>query len=63
MELGNGNYSERDRQYWEASKEWYDNHGHTIKKSRSVIHVDFKKKKIIKGVSRDLKATINKKAA
>lgn len=60
--LGTGNYSKEDKIYWLSFKDWYDKNRQVITKSKNVIYVNFKTKKIIKGASKQLKHNINKAA-
>lgn len=55
-------YSVENKFYWASMKKWYDNNRAMITKSKNIIHVDFKEKKIIKGSSQFIKNVINKAA-
>ena len=55
--MGTGNYTDNDRRYWQKMQKFWENV--ELKKSRSVIHVDFKNKKVIKGTRRVVKEAIN----
>jgi hypothetical protein len=60
--LGKGVYDENDKKYWARMNKFYKQNSSNIKKSKNVIEVNFKTKKIIKGTTNAVKEIINKAA-
>jgi len=57
--MGNGNYTDQDKNNIKFMADFYEQKRHTITKSKNIIKVDFKNKKVKSGVSIEVRKRVN----